>query len=452
MAFLRYEDVLLQVNGESVLATNANVNLSAGSVPVRLVDGSIHRYAPEGGIRGEVNFQHYLTGALPSFLDVTGVNEDAVYVGEDFNATQFYDRNLVLPPPAFFLNRQGAEQAKLLKWDNKKGRWISDKDSNNSKTFEDMVRENEKRAKDLLRPGRSPLRTRLFETQTKGKKTYTPYTIKAITDPNLGLIERRKAAKEYAEQIRAIRFPKGSDAEGVKVRARVLSFKDYEAVYISFDFSKAKDEKLRTRITYGRRGKDEIWNKAWNAGFDVDNLNFGYPKKEDDSNYKWNEKTGGFWDIDSPLTQPIRLSTSWRSPGFTKAGREKWPIGSMSKGRRRIILDGKKKKPKIFPIYMKRKQIADVQFSTSNLDSKKMKAVFTFDDGSKKTTHFGGKGYSDYTLHNDPIRKRNYLKRHQVNENWNDPTSAGALSRFILWNKPTKSASIADYKKRFNIQ
>ena len=78
MAFLRYEDVLLQVNGESVLATNANVNLSAGSVPVRLVDGSIHRYAPEGGIRGEVNFQHYLTGALPSFLDVTGVNEDAV--------------------------------------------------------------------------------------------------------------------------------------------------------------------------------------------------------------------------------------------------------------------------------------------------------------------------------------------------------------------------------------
>ena len=265
------------------------------------------------------------------------------------------------------------------------------------------------------------------------------------------MIERRKAAKEYAEQIRAIQFPKGSDAEGVKVRARVLSFKDYEAVYISFDFSKAKDEDLRTRVTHGRRGKDPIWNKAFNAGFDVDNLNFGYPKTEDDSNYKWNEKTFRFWDIDSPLTQPIRLTTSWRSPGFTKAGREKWPISEMSKGRRRIILDGKKK-PKIFPIYMKRKQIADVQFSTSNLDSKKMKAVFTFDDGSKKTTHFGGRGYSDYTLHNDPIRKRNYLKRHQVNENWNDPTSAGALSRFILWNKPTKSASIADYKKRFNIQ
>ena len=69
-----------------------------------------------------------------------------------------------------FLNRQGAEQAKLLKWDNKKGRWISDKDYNNSKTFEDMVRENEKRAKDLLRPGRSPLRTRLFESQTKERR------------------------------------------------------------------------------------------------------------------------------------------------------------------------------------------------------------------------------------------------------------------------------------------
>jgi len=29
--------------------------------------------------------------------------------------------------------------------------------------------------------------------------------------------------------------------------------------------------------------------------------------------------------------------------------------------------------------------------------------------------------------------------------------SAGALSRWILWNKPTIEASKADFKKRFNL-
>jgi hypothetical protein len=29
--------------------------------------------------------------------------------------------------------------------------------------------------------------------------------------------------------------------------------------------------------------------------------------------------------------------------------------------------------------------------------------------------------------------------------------SAGALSRWILWNKPTLAASIKDYKKRFGL-
>ncbi|MAH47583.1 hypothetical protein CMI37_17310 [Candidatus Pacearchaeota archaeon] len=78
MAFLRYEDVLLQVNGESMLATSASVGVGADTVPVRLIDGSLHRYAPQGGIRGQLSFQHYLTGALPSFLNVTGVTEDTV--------------------------------------------------------------------------------------------------------------------------------------------------------------------------------------------------------------------------------------------------------------------------------------------------------------------------------------------------------------------------------------
>ena len=42
------------------------------------------------------------------------------------------------------------------------------------------------------------------------------------------------------------------------------------------------------------------------------------------------------------------------------------------------------------------------------------------------------------------------MNRHKATENWQKPMSAGSLSRYILWNKPTLKASISDYKKRFN--
>tara|TARA_Y100001958_G_C21120133_1_gene464494 strand:- start:512 stop:799 length:288 start_codon:yes stop_codon:yes gene_type:complete len=83
---------------------------------------------------------------------------------------------------------------------------------------------------------------------------------------------------------------------------------------------------------------------------------------------------------------------------------------------------------------------------------KKYMAVF-YKDGKKiKTTHFGAAGMSDYTKHKDSNRKKRYMTRHRKRENWNNYMSAGSLSRYILWNKPTLKASIADYKKKFNLQ
>jgi hypothetical protein len=78
-------------------------------------------------------------------------------------------------------------------------------------------------------------------------------------------------------------------------------------------------------------------------------------------------------------------------------------------------------------------------------------AKFLLDNGRTKTTHFGAVGYEDFTIHKDEERKKLYLERHEKNENWNNPTTAGSLSRFILWNKKTLKASINDYKKRFNL-
>ena len=69
----------------------------------------------------------------------------------------------------------------------------------------------------------------------------------------------------------------------------------------------------------------------------------------------------------------------------------------------------------------------------------------------EKIVSFGAKGMSDYTKHKDDERKKLYLARHKENEDWNDPMTPGALSRWILWNKKTLKASIADFKKRFNL-
>ena len=81
-----------------------------------------------------------------------------------------------------------------------------------------------------------------------------------------------------------------------------------------------------------------------------------------------------------------------------------------------------------------------------------MTAVFELANGRSRTVHFGAAGMSDYTLHRDPKRKQRYMARHSVREDWDDPLTAGALSRWVLWNKPTRRASIADFKRRFSLR
>jgi hypothetical protein len=65
--------------------------------------------------------------------------------------------------------------------------------------------------------------------------------------------------------------------------------------------------------------------------------------------------------------------------------------------------------------------------------------------------YFGTSGYEDYTTHKDIKRREVYSQRHEKNEDWKDPLTPGALSRWILWNKKSLKASIADFKKRFNL-
>ena len=107
----------------------------------------------------------------------------------------------------------------------------------------------------------------------------------------------------------------------------------------------------------------------------------------------------------------------------------------------------------------KKSKIESVIVSRSSNPEKKLMAVFEDAEGKKvKTTHFGQRGASDYTKHGDKERMERYLERHgggfetSTKEDWKDPTTAGSLSRWILWNKPSLSASFADYKKRFGLK
>jgi hypothetical protein len=81
----------------------------------------------------------------------------------------------------------------------------------------------------------------------------------------------------------------------------------------------------------------------------------------------------------------------------------------------------------------------------------KYKVVLDIGDGRTKTVRFGAAGMSDFTKNKDEARKQRYLDRHRARENWDDITTAGAWSRWLLWNKPTIAESLKDLKQRFDL-
>ena len=74
----------------------------------------------------------------------------------------------------------------------------------------------------------------------------------------------------------------------------------------------------------------------------------------------------------------------------------------------------------------------------------------TFNDGA--TVHFGLNGSSTYLDHKDDKKRDAYLARHEVHENWNDPKTAGSLSRWLLWGDSTSlQTNLKIFKKKFGL-
>lgn len=108
---------------------------------------------------------------------------------------------------------------------------------------------------------------------------------------------------------------------------------------------------------------------------------------------------------------------------------------------------------------------------------KKYRAIF--EDGD--TVDFGGKGYSDFTLHKNPLRMRSYLIRHGASpyisaslkkeknpkrvlngllnvsnshlENWKPSgiKTAGFWSRWLIWSVPSMNGAKKLMTKKFKI-
>ena len=88
----------------------------------------------------------------------------------------------------------------------------------------------------------------------------------------------------------------------------------------------------------------------------------------------------------------------------------------------------------------------------SHLPNKKFDAIFT-ENKFKKVIPFGATGYSDYTINKDPKRREAYIKRHSKTEHFNDPMTAGSLSRWILWGDTTNvKTNISNFKKSFKLE
>ena len=82
---------------------------------------------------------------------------------------------------------------------------------------------------------------------------------------------------------------------------------------------------------------------------------------------------------------------------------------------------------------------------------KRFKAIFYDRTKKIKTIQFGDKRYDNYTIHKDKKRKELYRKRHHKDK-IDDPFSPGALSLYLLWNKPTLKESIEQYEEKIGIK
>ena len=104
MAFLKYEDVVITLGNEKVFADSASLNVDASAAESRNVYGEIERYAPANGLIGGLSFECYMTGAIPAYLNMTGIpdsdTKNGTFGGLAFTDAYARSYNLQIEPYA----------------------------------------------------------------------------------------------------------------------------------------------------------------------------------------------------------------------------------------------------------------------------------------------------------------------------------------------------------------
>lgn len=76
--FINYQGIDFSINNQNFYATQVAISAQASLSPVLLNDGTLLSYAPENAVIGNLACEFYLTGSIPSFLNITGTSEASI--------------------------------------------------------------------------------------------------------------------------------------------------------------------------------------------------------------------------------------------------------------------------------------------------------------------------------------------------------------------------------------
>jgi len=269
---------------------------------------------------------------------------------------------------------------------------------------------------------------------------------------NDDLLEKLYSAEsDSKEEARLKRYEKTYGKEGAKVRNRIFKrilakaqdgtkagqWSARKAQSLAEDYEKAMSGKGKKPYKSSKRTKSQKSLKKW-------------------GDQDWKTKSGKKSSKTGERYLPAKAIEALSDKEYKKTSDKK---RKDSKKGKQFSDQPKKIADKVAKYRAESKKPSSVEISRSSNPEKKLMAVFEDSEGKKtKTTHFGQRGASDYTKHGEKERMERYLERHgggfetSTKENWKDPTTAGSLSRWVLWNKPGLKSSFSDYKRRFGLK
>lgn len=75
--FISYQNLDFKLGNQLFYATQVSISAQASVSPVLVNDGTLLNYAPDSAVVGSLSCDFYLTGSIPSFLNITGSSEAA---------------------------------------------------------------------------------------------------------------------------------------------------------------------------------------------------------------------------------------------------------------------------------------------------------------------------------------------------------------------------------------